>query len=114
MAGWCESANIMKGELQIFAKTPNTIRKGKVQMVTKKYKVFYVEVAELKKNEKGEKYLDTLEELKFVGRPSKSDINDRIKERWEIDKVYIKSIKEVEETRCMSNADFYNASKELY
>lgn len=83
-------------------------------MVTKKYKVFYVEVAELKKNEKGEKYLDTLEELKFVGRPSKSDINDQIKEKWGIGRGYIKSIKEVEETRCMSNVDFYNASKELY
>lgn len=109
-----KSTNIMKGELQIFAKSPNTKRKEKVKMVTKKYKVFYVEVAEQKKNEKGEKYVDILGELKFVGRPSKSDINEKINERWGKGVGYIKSIKEVEETRCMGNAEFYEASRLLY
>lgn len=111
-----KSTNIMKGELQIFAKSPNTKKKKKekVKMVTKKYKVFYVEVAEQKKNEKGEKYVDILGELKFVGRPSKSDINEKINDRWGKGVGYIKSIKEVEETRCMGNAEFYEASRLLY
>lgn len=83
-------------------------------MVTKKYKVFYVEVAEQKKNEKGEKYVDILGELKFVGRPSRSDIHEKITDRWGAGVGYIKSIKEVEETRCMDNAEFYEASRLLY
>lgn len=83
-------------------------------MVTKKYKVFYVEVAEQKENEKGEKYVDILGELKFVGRVSRSDIHEKITDRWGAGVGYIKSIKEVEETRCMGNAEFYEASRLLY
>lgn len=83
-------------------------------MVTKKYKVFYVEVGEQKKNEKGEKYVDILGDLMFVGRPTKSDIHEKINERWGKGVGFIKSIKEVEETRCMDNAEFYKASRLLY
>lgn len=83
-------------------------------MITKKYKVFYVEVGEQKKNEEGEKYVDILGELKFVGRPSKSDIHEKINDSWGKGVGFIKSIKEVEETRCMDNAEFYEASRLLY
>lgn len=83
-------------------------------MVTKKYKVFYVEVGEQKENEKGEKYVDILGELMFVGRPTKSDIHEKINDRWGKGVGFIKSIKEVEETRCMGNDEFYKASRLLY
>lgn len=84
-------------------------------MVTKKYKVFYVEVGEQKKNEKGGgEYVDILGELKFIGRPTKSDIHEKINDRWGKGVGFIKSIKEVEETRCMGNAEFYEASRLLY
>lgn len=82
-------------------------------MVTKKYRVYYVEVAEHKINEKGAQYKEIIGELKYVNEVIIDDVKREIKEMWPEKNVFINYIKEEYELRGISDSIFYEKSKLL-
>lgn len=82
-------------------------------MATKKYRVYYVEVAEHKINEKGTQYKEIIGELKYVNEVIIDDAERKIKEMWPEKNAFINYIKEEYELRGISDSIFYDNSKLL-
>lgn len=82
-------------------------------MVTKKYRVYYIEVAEHKINEKGAQYKEVIGELKCVDEVIIDEVKIKIKEMWPEKDAFINYIKEEYELRGIPDSIFYDNSKLL-